>query len=167
LIEKLRGGDRRSIGRVEEVIADVLAEPRLFAELFDCMISDDPAVRMRAADAAEKISVKQPDWLQPFKNRLLGEIAAIDQQEVRWHVAQMIPRLELDIREQVLAQKILTSYLNDKSRIVVTFAMTALAQLASDNPQLQPKVIKLINELSRTGSPAIQTRARKLLTKLL
>jgi hypothetical protein len=29
LIDKLRGGDRRSIGRSEEVVADVLAEPDL------------------------------------------------------------------------------------------------------------------------------------------
>ena len=52
-------------------------------------------LRMRAADAAEKITCRRPDLLVACKQRLLDEIAAVPQQEVRWHVAQMLPRLAL------------------------------------------------------------------------
>ena len=48
LLEKLQGGDRRSIGRVDEVVAEVLDEPALFDTLFYGMLSDDPLIRMRA-----------------------------------------------------------------------------------------------------------------------
>ncbi len=34
LLQKLDGGDRRSIGRSEEVVADVLADPALFDVVF-------------------------------------------------------------------------------------------------------------------------------------
>ncbi|MEK7785160.1 MAG: hypothetical protein AAB658_07015, partial [Chloroflexota bacterium] len=57
ILKKLEGGDLRSIGRSEEVAADVLADPALFGELFDGMLDDNPLIRMRAADAVEKITV--------------------------------------------------------------------------------------------------------------
>ena len=41
---------------------------------------------MRSADAIEKVSSQQPEYLKLFKKRLLKEVASIDQQEVKWHV---------------------------------------------------------------------------------
>ena len=91
VLDKLKGGDRRSIGRVSEVVADVLDDPALFDVVFHGMLDDDPVIRMRAADAVEKITVDYPEYLQPYKTKLLRQVARIEQQEVRWHVAQMIP----------------------------------------------------------------------------
>ena len=67
LLRKLTGGDRRSIGNVESIIQDVKKKPSLFDVLFEGLAVDDPLVRMRAADAIEKISADQPDLLRPFK----------------------------------------------------------------------------------------------------
>ena len=67
ILEKLQGSDRRSIGRSNEVVAEVLAQPSLFDELFGGLLDADPIVRMRAADAVEKITAKHPDWLKPYK----------------------------------------------------------------------------------------------------
>jgi hypothetical protein len=53
--ERLRGGERRSIGKSNEVAAMVLKEPVLFDVLFYGLLVDDPVVRMRSADAAEKV----------------------------------------------------------------------------------------------------------------
>ena len=89
----LRGGDRRSIGRSNEVVKLVLRAPRRFAELIQCLWSDDPIVRMRAADATEKVSAIKPELLPPYKAELLGLLAETDQIELRWHLAQMVPRL--------------------------------------------------------------------------
>jgi hypothetical protein len=61
---------------------------------------------------------------------------------------------------------ILTGYLNDTSRIVKTFAMQALADLAEQDDGLRAPVIRQIEELTRSGSPARQSRGRKLLAKL-
>ena len=47
VLQKLKGGDLRSIGRAEEVIEDILKNPSLFAEVFEGMLHDDPRVRMR------------------------------------------------------------------------------------------------------------------------
>jgi len=130
------------------------------------MLADDPIVRMRAADVVEKVSAKRPELLQPHKKRLIGEIMLIDQQEIRWHVAQMIPRLKLRSAERKAAVKILFSYLEDKSHIVKTFSMQALADLAEEDTHLRRRVIPLLKELTKTGSPAMRARGRKLLHRL-
>jgi hypothetical protein len=166
VLKKLEGGDRRSIGRVDEVVAEVLNDPFLFEAVFNAMLSDDPIIRMRSADAVEKITAKHPEYLQPYKKKLIQQVAKVNQQEVRWHVAQMFPRLELNKEERAVIVEILLDYLNDKSKIVKTFSMQALADLAERDASLRFKVVKLLEELTRTGSPAMRSRGRKLLEEL-
>ena len=166
LLKKLTGGDFRSKGNSEQVAAEVLLNPALFAELFAGLTDADALIRMRAADAVEKVTAGRPDLLQPFKSHLLKEVAAINQQEVRWHVAQMIPRLTLTSTERSRAVIILKNYLGDKSSIVKTFSMQALAELADQNEGLKPEIYSLIKMLTRTGTPAMKTRGRKLLMAL-
>lgn len=166
ILDKLRGGDRRSIGRSEEVVREILGNPRLFSRVFEGMVHPDPVIRMRAADAIEKVTVQRPDLLQPFKERILRDVAAVDQKEVRWHVALILPRLRLTPREQNRALAILLHYLKDESKIVRTFSMQALADMALRNPAMRPLVVPQIESLTRTGSPAMRSRGRKLLAKL-
>ncbi len=166
LLEKLTGGDRRSIGRADEVVADVLAAPKLFAVLVEGMLADDPLIRMRAADAAEKISAIHPDWLQPHKNTLIEQIAPIPQQEVRWHVAQMFPRLQVSPDERAAIVEILLGYLSDKSKIVQTFSLQALADFADRDAALRPQVVSILQEKASSDSAAVRGRSKKLLKKL-
>jgi hypothetical protein len=166
LLQMLQGGDRRSIGKSREVVDRVLEDPGMFGIVFDGMTDDDPLVRMRSADAAEKITILRPDLLQPYKRRLLREVAPIEQQEVRWHVAQLISRIKINHRERRTAAEILTQYLKDDSRIVKTFAMQALADLAEQDADLRPGIVRTLKRLTRTGSPAMRSRGRKVLRNL-
>ena len=166
ILEKLKGGGRRSIGCVSEVIAQVLRDPALFPRLFDGMLNQDPIIRMRSADAIEKITATHPEYLQPHGDKLLRQVAKIDQQEVRWHVAQMLPRLVLSKEEGTAVVEILLSYLQDKSKIVKTFSMEALTACAEKDPSIRAKVTELLEELTRTGSAAMKSRGRKLLQRL-
>jgi hypothetical protein len=121
---------------------------------------------MRAADAVEKITARQPAWLAPYKTRLIQEVARIEQQEVRWHVAQLFSRLDLTPAERQEVLAILETYLNDKSKIVKTFTMQAMADLAGQDPSLRPAIIARLETLTASGSPAMQSRGRKLLARL-
>lgn len=166
ILEKLQGTDRRSIGRVGEVVRKVLDEPGLFGVVFEGMLADDPVIRMRCADAVEKITLEHPEYLLPYKQRLFQQVSKIDQQEVRWHVAQLFSRMELSRRERHILVRILQDYLGDKSKIVKTFAMQALADIAEQDIQLRAGIVKQIEKLTRIGSPAMKSRGRKLLAKL-
>jgi HEAT repeat protein len=163
IVRKLRGGDRRSIGRSNEVAFQISANKKLFAEVFAELLHDDPIIRMRAADAVEKSSARNHQLLQPYKHQLLNRVAAIPQQEIRWHVAQIIPRLTLTRTERDHAVAILFDYLEDKSSIVRTFAMQALADLAQSDPRLRNRVKPVIEFFTSTGTPAMRARGRKLL----
>jgi hypothetical protein len=121
---------------------------------------------MRAADVVEKVSALHPECLQPYKEDLLQRVATIDQQEVRWHVAQMLPRLDLSAGERARAVDILVGYMEDKSRIVRTFAMQALAEFALDDERLRSRVVSILRESTASGSPAMVSRGRKLLDRL-
>ena len=166
ILSKLRGGDRRSIGNVNVVVAAVKKKPGLFKDLVSGLFNSDPIVRMRAADAMEKVSADNPQYLRPFKVELIGLAQQTQQQELRWHMAQMITRLELSPQETKTVTGILFDYLADDSKIVVTFAMQALADLALKKAAISNRVLNAIEKLTQTGSPAIKARGRKLLPKL-
>lgn len=162
----LEGSDRRSIGRANEAAALVLREPRRFPELIGYLWSDDGIVRMRAADATEKISVQKPGLLAPFKAELLGLLLEAEQQELRWHLALMIPRLTLTKKERQRAAEGLRRYLEDRSSIVKTFALQGLTELAAVDRSLLPEIREILEAAERAGTPAMRARARKLLKTL-
>lgn len=166
ILEQLEGGDRRSIGRADDVAAVVLADPSLFDDVFRGVLVDNPLVRMRAADVVEKVTARRPDLLQPYLALLLGDIASIQQQEVRWHVAQILPRLDLNGDERARGVELLVGYLGDASRIVTVCAMQALAEFAQQDETLKPRVVPIIANFARTGSPAVRARGNKLLARL-
>ena len=166
VLTQLRGGDRRSIGNVDEVVSAVRKKPDLFKQLVKGLFENDPIVCMRAADAMEKLSLDKPEWLQPFKRELIQLAKDSQQQELRWHLAQVIPRLKLTPKETATLTEIFFDYLNDKSKIVVTFAMQALADFVLKGAITSTGVMRAIEKLTQTGSPAIQSRGKKLLAQL-
>jgi hypothetical protein len=166
LLSKLSGGDRRSIGQSNEIVALVFLRPALFAQLLQGLWNSDPLIRMRAADAAEKVTLRRPDLLKPFKAKLLRLLDEATEQELRWHLAQMVPRLALSTKDRVRATTALMRHLEDKSSIVKTSAMQALADLASSHDELIPETRTLLTTLIETGTPAMRARGRKLLRQL-
>jgi hypothetical protein len=87
ILELLKGGDRRTIGRADQVTAMVSENPALFSELIAGLPSGDVLVRMRAADAAEKVTRANRELLRPYKKHLFGLMAETKEQGLRWHLA--------------------------------------------------------------------------------
>jgi hypothetical protein len=166
LLLELSKGDRRSIGASNRAASIVLQKPRLIAVLFRGLESEDPLLRMRCADAIEKATATAPKYLQPYKRRILKYFSEIEQKEVRWHVAPMLARLSLSPLEESSAVAVLLRYTSDRSSIVKTMAMQALADIALRCPSRLAEVTRHIQELSIIGTPAMKARGRKLL-KLL
>jgi HEAT repeat protein len=166
IADRLKGGDRRSIGNSDEIAAEVANTPAIFPDLFECLFNTDPVIRMRAADAVEKVTRDNPHLLQPWKRPLLETISASEDKEIRWHVAQMLPRLNLSHRERETAVQILMGYLSDESSIVKTLSMQGLADLAAHDEQLRAQITPLIERLTKTDTAAMRSRGRKLLKQL-
>jgi hypothetical protein len=166
LLAMLEGGDRRMIGRSEEAVVAVLKNPKLFGALIRGLWSENVLVRMRAADAVEKATRERRKLLQPYKKELLGLLSEAEEQELRWHLAAIVPRLELNASERQRAAAWLENYLDDRSSIVKTFALQGLADLAIKTASLRGKVLETLREAARSGTPAMKARSRKLLAQL-
>jgi hypothetical protein len=166
VIRKLKEGDLRQKGRSEEVVVDVLKKPQLFRDLVAGITDTEPGVRMRASDAVEKITRSHPEYLHPYKSDFINVFTASRQKEVRWHLAQILPRLELTKKERQQVFEVLVSFLEDESRIVKTFAMQGLSDIAIIDRSYLPRVVKIVEKLMESGIPAIQSRGRRLLPKL-
>ena len=162
ILEQLKGGDRRSIGRANEVVTEVLDKPELFEILIAGMTHEDPVVRMRAADAVEKISAHEPQFLEGHEADLIEIGGQTKQQELRWHFAQISPRLSLDENEQKQVVEILRAYLTDESKIVQVSALQALADLVEKDVALLDEVYKVVERQTITGSPAVKSRSKKI-----
>jgi len=75
-------------------------------------------------------------------------------------------RLQLNKKELAAVIETLTGYLHDRSRKVRMFSLQALANLAFDEAKLRPQVIAVLDEVTKTGSPAMKTHGRKILVNL-
>lgn len=122
--------------------------------------------QMRCADAAEKIARERPDLLAPFKGKLIGEVALIDQQEVQWHLAQMMTYLEYTDEETATVVRILRGLLSSKSRIVVVSSLDTLTELATRDASLRESVIEDIEKAMENGAPSVKSRGKRLLGRL-
>lgn len=166
-LEKLKGGDLRSIGKSNEVVQDILKTPALFGEVFEGLLADDPVLRMRCADVIEKVSKVHPEYLQPYKDRLIKEVSEVNQQEVRWHLAQMFSYLELDREEITIVVNILSSWINsEKSKIVIVNSIQTLAEFAKKDKSIRPMVLRKLEDIIKNSSPSVVSRGNKLIKEL-
>lgn len=164
LLTRLKGGDRRSIGAAEALASAACKSRRVFDLLVGGLGDADPLIRMRSADALEKSSVVRPEWLTAHRSALLAAIHC-PQPEVRWHVAQMAPRLRWPPRQRMHVLAWLTDCLDDESIIVRTSALTALAEFAVSDPALRRKVRKLLARAQASPFSSLRARARQLLRR--
>jgi hypothetical protein len=162
----LKGGDRRMIGRSDEVAEIVAKRPRMFPKLIAALWAQDALVRMRAADAAEKVTRERPELLQPYKQELLALMAETREQEVQWHLAMMIPRMRLTARERQKAMAQYYLYLGAKGSIVRTSALQGLTDLTRQDASIREAVIEILREAVKSGTAAMKARSRHLLARM-
>jgi hypothetical protein len=159
----LQGGDRRSLGAAGEVLEAVRRDPARFEELWACISHGDPLVRMRAADALEKLSRENPAPFAAHKSAILDGSLDDGTAEVRWHVIPIAARLPLtDAESETLFAYIDGRVRSDPSRIVKAEALQAAAAIHSRHPRLRAAFLKLLTWARSSPWPSLRARARKI-----
>lgn len=167
VLDRLRGGDLRSLGAADEVAAAAIDDGALIPLLVNGMIAEEPVVRMRCADALEKATRDHPKRLRPHASHLLALLDPSQPKEVLWHVLQMTPRVRWRAAQKDVVLLAVEGCLGSSSAIVKTCAMQALAELARQQwPQELGRVVRMLQELSRSGTAAMRARGAKLLRGL-
>jgi hypothetical protein len=164
IADMLAGGNPRSLGNTEQVVALVLAEPTRLGELFECAFHQDAIVRMRASDALEKICRQRPAWFERLKDRLLGEFAQSAQPSLQWHLAQILSEISLSPTEEQIAVRILIHNLASTDDWIVTnLTLESLATFARRNSFDRQRFIELLKRYQHSPHKSIASRTSKLL----
>jgi hypothetical protein len=162
----LTGGDRRSIGRADEVASLIMREHGRLGELWSCLRNTDPVVRMRAADALEKISRVVPDQFEPYKEALLTRKLEDGSVELRWHLIAITSRLALQVGDAARFYTYLDQCLRlDASRIVKVAALQAAYDLSLTFPQFNAALIDMLAFARSSPWPSVTARAARLVPR--
>lgn len=102
--DMLTGGHPNSLGRTVEAVETVLANESRMTELFDCYQSDDEVVRLRVSNALRRVQAERPDLIVPLIDRLLDEIAYLDQPSAQWTLPKLFERAQPDMTENQIAR---------------------------------------------------------------
>ncbi len=163
MLNLLKEGDRRTIGRVADAVRLAVGKSHHIDELVDLLAHANPAVRMRAADALEKSTVQHAELLERHKDSLLELAELATQNEVRWHLAQILTRLDLEPDEMSgLADVFERWFRRADSRIVKTSALQGMADLAVRDQAYLDNALVMLEEALESPIPALSARARKL-----
>lgn len=164
----LSGGDRRSIGRSNQAARLVVEGGKKFDALFQCLHHPSLVIRMRAADALEKATRRNPKLLKGHTARVLERATALESEwEAGMNLVQMLGRL--DLRGQMLSTVIglLIRWLETEKKVFVkVMCLQSLADLAVRHNWLRKEVVQLVTEEMERGSAAIRARGRILLRQL-
>lgn len=168
LYELLVEGDKRTVKYVDTAVQLLKTHPDLAQDAIALMRDESAAVAMRAADCLEKFSRDNANKLQPYAKDLVDILTSNSQQEVRWHLAQILPKLKLSSKDISRAADIwLSDFYNAKSSIVRTESLQALYEIKEVYPEILPDLKHAIPEGLEHGTPAVKARARKLSGALL
>ncbi len=129
--EQLAGGTRTSVGEAEQVVKKALTVVPLRREIYELFLDDDPVVAMRASYVAMKLAQSDPATAQEFKKILLKNLSLYRQQEVRWHVPQILVHMKLTAAERRKAYEVVMEWSEtDASKIVAYYGLQAAADFA-------------------------------------
>lgn len=159
----LAGGDLRSIGKSNSLVNRIKNQTE-FDALFQCLFHAERLVVMRAADAIEKITLQKPEYLAKHRKKIVALCNHANNKELKWHLAQLLPRLSLTKPEYEKVWQTLQNWALDKneSRIVRVNALQGLYDSLHMNRESVKDFKWLLLRLTADNIPSLTARCRKL-----
>jgi hypothetical protein len=164
LVGQLSGGDLRSKG-LSEVVASEVRDEQSFDALFAGLSSKSRVVVMRTADAIEKITRTKTSLLAPYKRDILKLAGISVNKELQWHLAQLLPRLDLTKKEADYCRKTLSGWATNRlnSRILRVNSLQSLYDMAKAGKVRRTVFMEIVAKIKKEGIPSIDARLKKLL----
>lgn len=165
--DTLSGGTRTSVGDADQVIQKLLKAPSGLADVYKLFLDEDPVVAMRSSYVAMRVAEQKPDSVKPFTKDLLKNLELYTQQEVRWHIPQLLVHLDLTKAQKRRAYEVIMDWAEtDKSKIVGYYGFQVAADFAETDQTLLQDFIPRIRKANKTGAKSIQNRCKKIAKQL-
>jgi len=122
---------------------------------------------MRAADAIDKITINKPEFLSKHKKDIVKFLSTTIDKEFKWHLALMIPRLNLSDKELRAAWDKLSQWAMDteESRIVRVNSIQSLFDMASRRKAFEAEIRLISEQIKSENVPSLKARLKKLKRK--
>jgi len=162
-------GKEHSKKQTNKIVQWVGASQERFNQLFDLFLNDEYRVVQRAAWAVCFCVMDHPELIRKNFSKLVKYL-----QQPGLHVAvkrnsvRLLQYVEIPVKYQGYVMDICFRYLEDPAEAVAVkaFALTVLAKLAQQYPEIIPEIKLLINDQMAHQSAAFRVRARMFLTKV-
>lgn len=165
--DALSGGTRTLIGEAGQVTKKPLRAPSGLADVYKLFLDEDPVVAMRASHVAMRVAEQKPESVKPFTKDLLKNLELYTQQEVRWHIPQLLVHLDLTKAQKRRAYEVIMEWSEtDKSKIVGYYGFQEAADFAETDADLLQDFIPRIRKANKTGAKSIQNRCKKIAKQL-
>ena len=161
--ELLAGNDLRSLGKSSEIIS-LINDQNSFDKLFSYLYSNDRTIVMKTIDLIEKITLEHKEYLQKYKLEIIKLSEEVKNIELKWHLAQIIVRIEFTNVEIKRVWKTLAKWiLNQKeSKIVRVNSLQSLYEISKISNKYEIELIKIIKQLKQDNISSINARIKKL-----
>ncbi|HAA11341.1 MAG TPA: hypothetical protein DCE41_06405 [Cytophagales bacterium] len=168
--ERLQGGHPNSLGNTVAVVEEVLSTPDpLLADFFHLYYSEDEVVRLRVSNGMKRIAAANKPLLLPYLDRLLTDIAAIDQASTQWTLAQLFKTYEKDLspEQRTRALEIMQGNVaNHTDWIVLAQTMDTLGKWAKKDESLKAWLLPHLARHAQDERKSVASKAKKIIASL-
>jgi hypothetical protein len=165
--ESLQGGNRTSVGNAADVVDVALKSDEVLDEVYGLFFDEDPVVVMRSSYVAMRVAEQKPESVQRFKASILENLENYKQQEIRWHIPQLLMHVDLTSAERERAYYQLMHWAEtDSSKIVAYYSLPTAAKFATEDEQLMSDFRPRLRVLSQSGAKSVENRCKKIAKQL-
>jgi len=167
--ERFKGGHPNSLGNTIEIVDGVLSDHNKLQALIDTWQSEDEIVRLRVANGVRRVCVAKQDWIVPYIDHFLSDIARIDQPSTQWTLAKLYEFLTADLNSDQLNRaknQLKHNLQTHPDWIVLNNTMETLALWAKEDKALNKWLKPQLTRLQSDNRKSVAGRATKILRKM-
>lgn len=151
------------------LVAGVIShDPGRFAQAIEIVLKEEEPVSRRAMWAIDIACEKKPGLIAPFLPALLLKIPGFRHDAFRRHILRITARLPFQEQTKGILLTICFDLLTDNRQAVAVkaHAMSILARLAVDEPDIRHELAETIRHQLAEATPGYRSQAAKVLTAL-
>jgi hypothetical protein len=161
--------DGDAVAALREFLNEPPPRRRAVRALMTELLSADPFARRCAADLARRVSAREPGILRKYADvfiELVTELPA-EEWQARGYVTLAAALNAYTHSQRMKLAPMVRSLANDERNAIRAIALEAFAIIAAAEPELREEAMLLLEHSRREGTPAMRTRARRMVLLLL
>jgi hypothetical protein len=160
---------KHSRAQMLKIVQYVGADSKRFDELVKVFLNGPYRVTQRAAWPISNCVELHPTLVRPHLKKLLSYLGKKDEHDgVKRNILRLLQFISIPYSLQGKTVDLCFQFLRDTKQPIAirVFAMTVLANLAKENPELKNEIIPLIEDQMPFGSAGFLSRGKKILKQL-